>query len=58
MNQNNSSERHIINNLKVTIKFNEYYQSQKLLREVNRQEIISFLNSKIKSIETDPAFSP
>ena len=54
MNQNNSSERHIINNLKVILNFDEYFQSQKPLRDINRREILSFLNSKIKSIETDP----
>ena len=54
MNNNNSRERHIINNLKVIINFDEYFQSQKLFKDINRQEITSFLNSKIKSVEADP----
>jgi hypothetical protein len=54
MNNNNSSERHIINNLKVIINFEEFFKSQKLLKDIDRQEITSFLNSKIKSPEIDP----
>ena len=55
MKYNNSSERHIINNLKVIINFDEYFQSQKILKDINnRQDIISFLDSKIKSVEVDP----
>jgi len=53
MNNNNSSERHIINNLKVIINFEEFFKSQKLLKDIDRQEITSFLNSKIKSPEID-----
>ena len=54
MKSNNSSERHIINNLKVLLNFDKYFKSEKSLKDVKRQDILSFLDSKIKSTEVDP----
>ena len=50
---NNSSERHIINNLKVITNFDKFFQSTKLFKDINRVEIINFLDSKVKSSEID-----
>ena len=54
MKYNSSSERHIINNLKVILNFDKYFQSEKHLKDIKRQDILSFLDSKIKSSEVDP----
>jgi integrase/recombinase XerD len=54
MKSNNSSERHIINNLKVIANFDKFFKSEKLLKDIKRQDILSFLDSKIKSSEIDP----
>jgi integrase/recombinase XerD len=54
MKYNNSSERHIINNLKVIINFDRFFKSEKRLKDIKRQDITTFLDSKIKSSEIDP----
>jgi hypothetical protein len=54
MMNNGSSERHIINNLKVILNFDQFFQSPKLLCEVDREDINKFLDSKITSSEIDP----
>jgi site-specific recombinase XerD len=54
MKSNNSSERHIINNLKVIVNFDKFFKSEKLLKDIKRQDISNFLDSKIKSSEIDP----
>ena len=53
MKNNNSSERHIVNNLKVILNFEYFFQSSKNLKEIERQNIDAFLDSKIKSPEID-----
>jgi hypothetical protein len=47
MKSNNSSERHIVNNLKVILNFENFFQSSKNLKEIDRQNIDAFLDSKI-----------
>ncbi len=42
MKSNNSSERHIINNLKVIVNFDKFFKSEKLLKDIKRQDIKSF----------------
>jgi hypothetical protein len=44
MKSNSSSESHIINNLKSIINFENFFQSDKSLNEVKRQDIIKFLD--------------
>ncbi|MER5174290.1 MAG: site-specific integrase [Candidatus Nitrosocosmicus sp.] len=51
---NSSSENHIINNLKSIKNFQNFFQSNMGLKEIKRQDIIKFLDSKIKSPEIDP----
>jgi integrase/recombinase XerD len=53
MKSNNSSERHIINNLKVIVNFDKFFKSEKLLKDIKRQDISNFLDSKIKSSKID-----
>jgi len=53
MKSNASSENHIINNLKAIINFENFFQSEKSLKEIKRQDIIKFLDSKIKPPEID-----
>jgi hypothetical protein len=52
--KNNSSERHIVNNLKVILNFDSYFQSSKTLDDMGKDEVSAFLDSKIKSSEADP----
>jgi integrase/recombinase XerD len=54
MKSNSSSENHIINNLKAIINFENFLHSEKSLIEIKRQDIIKFLDSKVKSPEIDP----
>ena len=54
MKSNSSSENHIINNLKSIINFENFFQSQKALKEIKKQDIIKFLDSKVKPPEMDP----
>ena len=54
MKNNNSSERDAINNIKVLLNFDNFFQSPRILSKVNEQDIYNFLDSKIKSIEIDP----
>jgi hypothetical protein len=53
MKSNSSSENHIINNLKAIINCENFFQSNTSLKEIRRQDIIKFLDSKVKSPETD-----
>lgn len=55
MKNNNSSERHIINNLKVIIDFERFFQSsiRKYLRGIKRGDVTSFLDNKMKPSEMD-----
>jgi integrase/recombinase XerD len=53
MKNNNSSERHIINNIKVILNFHNFFQPSKILSEV-KEVIYNFLDSKIKPVELDP----
>jgi integrase/recombinase XerD len=54
MKSNSSSENHIINNLKSIMNFENFFQSNIILKEIKKQHIIKFLDSKVKSPETDP----
>jgi len=54
MNHKGSSERHIVNNLKVILNFNNFFQPPKSITEVTKEDILNFLNSKVKSSEEDP----
>ena len=54
MKNNNSSERHIINSIKLILNFDNYFHSPKILSEANEKDIYNFLDSKIKPIEIDP----
>ncbi len=54
MKNNNSSERHIVNNLKVILNFDDYFQHSKVFTDIGKEEIGAFLNSKIKPLEVDP----
>ena len=49
-----SSERHIVNNLKVILNFEYFFKPTENLKEIERQDIDSFLDSKIKSVDIDP----
>lgn len=54
MKSNSSSENHIINNLKSIMNFENFFQSNISLKEIKKQDIVKFLDSKVKSPETDP----
>ncbi len=54
MKNNNSSERHAINNNKVLLNFDNFFHPPRILSKVNEQDIYNFLDSKIKSIEINP----
>lgn len=54
MKNNDSSERHIVNNLKVILNFENFFEPSKKLKEIKRQDIDSFLDSKIKPSDIDP----
>ena len=50
---NNSSERHFINNLKVNTNFEKFHKSTKVFKDINRVDILDFLDGKVKSSEID-----
>ena len=54
MKNNNSSERHIVNNLEVILNFDGYFQHSKAFADIGKEEISAFLDSKIKSSDADP----
>ena len=54
MKNNDSSERHIVNNLKVMLNFENFFKPCKNLKVIKRQDIDSFLDSKINSLDIDP----
>lgn len=51
---NGSSERHIVDNLKAVLNYNDFFNSKKMVTETTKKDITEFLNSKIKSVELDP----
>lgn len=53
MKNNNSSKSHIAINLKVIVNFN-YFQSSKMFADIGKEDINTFLNSKIMPLEVDP----
>ena len=53
MKNNNSSERHIVNNLKVILNFDDYFQHSKAFVDIGKEDIDAFLNSKIKTSDVD-----
>ena len=55
MKGNGSSERHQNNNLSVMIEFSNYFVSNIIFYLINKKEqILSFLDTKIKDLEKDP----
>jgi hypothetical protein len=54
MKNNNSSERHIINNIKVVLNFDDFFHPPNILSDPNEEDIHNFLDSKIKSVKKDP----
>jgi integrase len=54
MQEKGSSENHQVNNLKVVIDFAKFLGPTMLYEVENREQVISFLNRKIKSLEDDP----
>ena len=55
MKNNGSSERHQNNNLNVIIEFSNFFDSNTTFYDINRKEqILSFLDTKIKDSEKDP----
>ncbi len=55
INSNGSSERHQNNNLNVMIEFSNYFDSNTTFYDINKKEqILSFLDTKIKDLEKDP----
>jgi integrase/recombinase XerD len=55
MRENGSSERHQNNNLTVLIEFSNHFDSSVTFYNINKKEqILSFLDIKIKDIEKDP----
>ena len=56
MKNNGSSERHQNNNLNVIIEFSNFFDSNTTFYDINRKEqILSFLDTKIKDSEKDPS---
>lgn len=54
MREKGSSENHIINNLKVAFEYTKYLGSVKLYDIETRDQITTFLNTKIKDTALDP----
>ena len=55
MKGNGSSERYQNNNLNVIIEFSNYFDSNTTFYDINKKEqILSFLDTKIKDSERDP----
>ena len=55
MHNQNSSENHQINNLKVVMNYAKYLGKDIAFYDVkNKEQVISFLNTKIKNLDVDP----
>ena len=54
MRNNSSSERHIINNIKVILNFDNFFHPPKILSEASEKDIHNFFDSKIKPVGIDP----
>src|ERR687895_3007198 len=55
MRSNSSSENHQNNNLKVVITFGNFIGKDNSFLDINKKEqILSFLNTKVKSYDEDP----
>ena len=54
MKENGASERHQNNNLKAVLSFTQFMNSKSLAEIVNKDDIVTFLQSKIKDKEEDP----
>ena len=54
MKQRGSSENHQVNNLKVVMDFGGYLGPLSFYDVKKREQIISFLNKKIKTLDEDP----
>ncbi len=55
MKNNGSSEKHQNNNLNVITEFSNFFNSNTTFYDINRKEqILSFLDTKIKDSEKDP----
>jgi hypothetical protein len=54
MKQKGSSERHIVNNLKVITNFHNFFERPKIIAKIEKEDNLNFLDNKIKSPEIDP----
>lgn len=54
MKQNGSSERHLNNNIKAIIAYSNFIGSIFLTHINKKEDVLSFLRTKIKKIEDDP----
>lgn len=54
MKNSGAGDKHINNNLKIVMGLSNFLEQNKLYEEIKREEIIQFLDSKIKPIEQDP----
>ena len=54
MKNNNSSEMHIVNNLKVILNFDGYFQHSNAFADIGKEDVSASLDSKIKSSGVDP----
>jgi integrase/recombinase XerD len=53
-NRNNLSENHKLNNIRVVITFSNFLESRIFIDITNRNEILEFLDTKIKTKSEDP----
>ena len=54
MKENGASERHQNNNLKAILSFSQFLDPKSLIDVDNREDILVFLQSKIKDKDSDP----
>ncbi len=54
MRNSNAGEKHINNNLKIVMSFNNSLEQDFVFENVRRSHILNFLDSKIKLTEEDP----
>ena len=54
MKNGGAGDKHIINNLKIVLGFANFSNQNLSFEDIERQDVIEFLDSKIKSLEQDP----
>lgn len=54
MKNSGAGDKHINNNLKIVLSFSNFSDQNLSFEDIKRQEVIQFLDSKIKPIEQDP----